>query len=176
MPFELQEFWRDRRYANDINGVDCFPTSDTDNVVHLGGAIFVLETKSGEALVNIWFDSVYTPTQATVRYLLTLSAPGWTNKLADNPAYYPPPAIGDNAFMVATHWELETEGSKSRPGRIGLRKERYALAMGGQSLAAPSLSPGFGQCARGFLPHPLPIVGPSANSCFSGQNEYFQAE
>jgi hypothetical protein len=111
VPFDLEKFWREQTYLNDIEGTACFPTSDSKGVVHLGGAIHVLETKSGEARVNIWFDSVYTPTLDTVRYLLILSAPRWTDLAGDTQADFPPTEIDGNfAYMLSTGWELQTEG------------------------------------------------------------------
>jgi hypothetical protein len=100
MDFSLDlTFWHMQIYSTGVSGSECFPNEGQ------GGAIHVLETKSGEAEAVFWFDSVH-GNGDVVRYRLTLTNPGGWNGV------FPPSSFGlaNAATMVATEWRMETEG------------------------------------------------------------------
>jgi len=102
--FNLEDFWRSESTdynVSGLDGVDCFEVGE------VSGAVHIQETKSGESKVQMWFDSTYKPDDEPpgpeVRYQLVLTGDPWSD-------VFPPQLVGDDSEMLATHWEMRTEG------------------------------------------------------------------
>ena len=106
--FKLGGFWgQDDIYAFGNDGTKCFPpNSMMDARSDESGAIHLKVKKNGEAKATFWFTARNKDSDPNidVQYqLILIDFDGWSG-------VFPPPNINDTATMVATGWELLTEG------------------------------------------------------------------
>jgi hypothetical protein len=126
-PFSLDVFWTEiDPFPNGVRGHTCFfpvePLFDEDgntleHVVEVQGAIQISKTRDGGAQARFWFGA---GPNDKVWYMLTLTAPVWTDG-NEGVGTFPPPNKSDKAVMVADAWEMETEGKG---------KDRYSPCKG----------------------------------------------
>ena len=105
--FTLGNFWGGATYVNDKDGTECFPpNSGVDSRSDVQGSIQLVETRNGDAQATLFFSAKADDgaDDFDVKYQLILTDfNGWDG-------VFPPPTSVDTATMMATGWEMQTEG------------------------------------------------------------------